>query len=205
MNHGCPSGRTPYCSAISRSKRWTCGHSGVSDGKQSDVQPRLRHAEDRSRTVGDHRIQIDRAAGCRPRRRTVRPPAGPGPARRAGPRGSRPGQVAALRPGESPGRNAASGVGLCRSWLHLQEIGRLAQQRLQRRRNVKPQHQHEGHEQQDRGPGADAVADRRCRRRSGGSPWTTASTVLPMPTNTTPSSARSRPAGEELAAADRPR
>ncbi len=32
LSQGWPSGTTPHCSAISRSKRCTCGHSGVSDG-----------------------------------------------------------------------------------------------------------------------------------------------------------------------------
>ena len=42
LSQGWPSGRTPYCSAISRSKRWTCGQSGVSEGKPS--APRRRPA-----------------------------------------------------------------------------------------------------------------------------------------------------------------
>ena len=35
LNQGWPSGTMPYCSAISRSKRWTCGQCGVRDSKRS--------------------------------------------------------------------------------------------------------------------------------------------------------------------------
>ena len=47
LNQGCPSGTTPNCSAISRSKRWTWGQLGVSEGNRSSLDPAAADAQER--------------------------------------------------------------------------------------------------------------------------------------------------------------
>ena len=38
FSQGCPSGRTPNCSKISRSKAWMDGHSAVSEGQEGPTR-----------------------------------------------------------------------------------------------------------------------------------------------------------------------
>ena len=58
LNQGWPSGRTPYCSANSRSKRWTCGQSGVSEAKLVRVQRRLADVQQARGAVGQDDIEV---------------------------------------------------------------------------------------------------------------------------------------------------
>ena len=61
LSHGCPRGTTPHCSAISRSKRCTCGHSGVSEGYVSPTSA-VPTCEGRLRVVGEHGDELDAVA-----------------------------------------------------------------------------------------------------------------------------------------------
>ena len=65
LSQGCPSARTPYCSAISRSNRWTCGQSGVSDGKTSASIRRPGEEQGRRVLVGEHGVELHAIAAAR--------------------------------------------------------------------------------------------------------------------------------------------
>ena len=71
FSHGCPSGRTPNCSKISRSKAWMDGHSAASEGQEAPTRQES-EAEPALGVVGQHRGDAG-AVAVRPPRSSSRP------------------------------------------------------------------------------------------------------------------------------------
>src|SRR5262249_7276704 len=76
LSQGWPSGQTPYCSAISRSKRWTWGQSGVNDGNRSEssvVLPTCKRPRALSASTA-YRSTLSVEGGASPKRAATRCP-----------------------------------------------------------------------------------------------------------------------------------